>query len=97
VSAIATCSAIRTLLRSKAVEFGDAAVGRAQRGSGSSLRYSATIRSVSLPTISQNGRNALLIASEVSGATAGGQEMVYLRRIATGTWVIVGTAVLTVA
>jgi hypothetical protein len=88
-SALAACPSFRQRLAARHVASGPRAEARALR-----LRpdrtYRGEIVAISIPAISADERQALLVASNYAGPLGGGGFLVYLIRNDTGQWQIAG-------
>lgn len=90
-NSVTSCTSVRAALDKHHIKYGAKAVDAvAQSSNGSS--YKADISSVSLPLVSWDGKEAVLISSGASGPLAAGGFLEYLRKLPSGEWVVVSVA-----
>ncbi len=89
LDAIAHCPRLRRFLESGHVAFSSEAVETAVRGQSNGL-FAATIESLTLPMVSDDGDFAMLIAGSQAGGEAGGGRLVMLERQLGGAWKVIG-------
>ena len=90
-NAITSCASVEAALDKRRIKYGDeAAADVAQSFTGSS--YKAELLSISLPLVSRDGKEAVLISSSATGPLAAGGFLEYLRRLPSGAWVVVSSA-----
>lgn len=95
-NAITGCASVRAALNRRGIRYGDKAAGEVAQSSAASS-YKAELSSVSLPVVSQDGKEALLISSRASGPLEAVGFLKYLRRLPSGAWVVVSSATLWVS
>lgn len=95
-NAVSRCSSLRKLLGSRQIGYGRQAVD-AVNSSDPSRLFKASIQTISLPVVSEDGRQAVLASSGVSGPLAGGGFLQLLERQDTGQWKVVAFSPLWVA
>lgn len=85
-SAVATCGSVQAWLRGKGIRYGEAAVESATRGIPWNGTYRAVILGLSLPAISADHQEAVMVTSSYSGPLGGGGNMLHLKRTPEGVW-----------
>lgn len=97
-SAVTRCSGVNELLQSKAIAFGDKAVGSSIASKDPKTdEYPKTIAGSYLPLLSKDRSSAVLIVSRRWAPSAGGELAVKIVRQKSGEWVPTGVQVLTVS
>jgi hypothetical protein len=97
-SAIKYCPSIQTRLTAAGIAYGPKVVSAiANTARGKDFRYKMEIVGVSIPVISRDKTKAVLYSSQVSGPLAGGASVYYMKRSASGKWVVVGSKLVTTA
>ncbi|MDG5495517.1 hypothetical protein [Niveispirillum sp. BGYR6] len=94
-SAIKHCANVRKLLDSKGIRYGEDAVNSGSSSSGA--LFKSAILGISLPVISKDGNEAVLVESFSAGMLLGRGNVTYLKRQPDGTWKVVGEAMLWVS
>ena len=89
VDAVTQCPPLRRLLETRNVAFGPEAVAAAVREQRDGL-FAATIESLTLPVVSNDGGFALLISQSQAGGEAGGGVLFMLERRPDGRWKVIG-------
>lgn len=85
-SALARCPALRAYLEHARIPHGAGAVRAAVAGLGAEDSYPAAIFSLTLPSVSADGTEALVATGLMLGPEAGGGELLLLRRRPDGGW-----------
>lgn len=85
-SAVARCPALRALLDRGRIKHGADAIKAAVDGRGADDSYPIEIFSLSLPSVSADGTEALVATGTVWGPEAGGGQILLLKRQADGSW-----------
>lgn len=96
VNAVGNCRSVRSLLTTRRIPFGEKAVDTVSTRDPSK-RFKATVFTISVAVISEDGKMAILSSSEVSGLMAGGAHLYFLQKRANGKWKVVASSLLTVA
>lgn len=94
-NAVNRCESVRKTLERQQVPFGLAATDAASRVGEDGL-FAASIMTVSLPTVSEDGQSAILVVGRGAGPLVGGTTLHYVRRHPDGEWRFVSFYPLTV-
>ncbi|MQP65785.1 hypothetical protein GE253_10575 [Niveispirillum sp. SYP-B3756] len=94
-SAIKHCANVRKLLDSKGIRYGEDAVNSGSSSNGA--LFKSAILGISLPVISKDGNEAVLVESFSAGMLLGRGNVTYLKRQADGKWQAIGEAMLWVS
>lgn len=95
VSAIKHCANVRKLLDSKGIRYGEGAVNSGSSSNGA--LFKSAILGISLPVISKDGNEAVLVESFSAGMLLGRGNVTYLKRQPDGKWKVIGEAMLWVS
>lgn len=86
--AVARCASLVAFLKKRGIASGRTAAQEIYRRGGEA--YDADILGISLPVVSEDGREALVIVQHASGNEATSGSAVRLRRGANGAWAVAG-------
>ena len=97
-NAVTRCSGVNELLQSKAIAFGDKAVGASIASKDPETdEYTKTIAGSYMPLLSKDRASAVLFASRSWAPLAGGELVIKIARQKSGEWAPTGVQVLTVS
>jgi hypothetical protein len=88
ISAVRVCANVRALLDRHAIPYGSDAAYMATRGGGD--LFGAAVLGVSLPSVSSDSNEAVLVTSMRAGPLFGGGSIEYLKRTRGGKWNVFG-------
>jgi len=94
-SAIKHCANVRKILDGKGIRYGEDAVNSGSSSNATIFKFA--ILGISVPVISRDGKEAVLVESFYAGMLLGRGNITYLRRQADGTWKVIGEAMLWVS
>lgn len=85
-SAVAACGSLRDWLDARHIGYGTRAIDAATRDIPWNGEYRATLLGLSLPAVSADHRQAVLIRSSYIGPMGGGGSMIHLKRMRDRSW-----------